>query len=155
MLGSSSYKTKADEAALFLGGKLSQHAPLTGVCGCSTGVPVLQAAASEEAPSEVTSPLPPDQPGQIHVEVETPFVFNARASGARPYMVAKINFSSLPNVDFAQEPVDPAVLQETKPEVSTKAARQESKPVQKDKESQEKKGFFGRVRGFFGGLFHR
>jgi hypothetical protein len=39
--------------------------------------------------------------------------------------------------------------------VSTKAARQESKPVQKDKESQEKKGFFGRVRGFFGGLFHR
>jgi len=155
MLGSSSYKTKADETALFLGGKLSQHTELTGQCGCSTGAPILQAVAAEETPSELTSPLPPDQPGQVHVAVETPFVFNARASGARPYMVAKINFSSLPNVDFAQEPVDPAVLQETKPEVSVTAARQESKPEQKDKESQEKKGFFGRVKGFFGGLFHR
>ncbi len=156
MLGSSSYKTKAGETALFPGGKLSQHTLLTGECGCSTGAPVLQAAAAaEETPSEVTSPLPPDQPGQVHVEVETPFVFNARASGARPYMVAKINFSSLPNVDFAQEPVDPAILPVTRPEVSAKEARQDSKPEKKDKESQEKKGFFGRVKGFFGGLFHR
>jgi hypothetical protein len=155
MLGSSSYKTKANETSLFLGGKLSQHTALTGECGCSTGTPALQAASSEEAPSEVTSPLPADQPGQVHVVVETPFVFNARASGARPYMVAKINFSSLPNVDFAQEPVDPAVLQAARPEVSAKEPRQESKPVQDDKQNKEKKGFFGRVKGFFGGLFHR
>ncbi len=161
LMGSSSYKAKVDEAALFLGGKLSQHTSLTEECGCSVAIPVLRAAAdsaqkdaapSEQVPSEVTDPLPPDKPGQMHVEVDTPFVFNARASGAQP---AKINFSSLPNVAFVQETVDPAVLTTSTPEVSVKAAGEEPKPVQPNKESKEKKGFLGRVKGFFGGLFHR
>jgi hypothetical protein len=163
LMGSSSFKAKADEAALFLGGKLSQHTSLTEECGCPVAIPVLRAAdqpmndaaPSEQVPSEVTDPLPPDKPGQVHVEVDTPFVFNARASGARPDMMAKINFSALPNVAFVQETVDPAVLTTSTPEVSVKAAREEPKPVQPSKESKEKKGFLGRVKGFFGGLFHR
>jgi hypothetical protein len=164
LMGSSSYKAKADEAALFLAGKLNQHTSLTEECGCSVAAPVLRAEAdppkndaapSEQVPSEVTDPLPPDKPGQVHLEVDTPFVFNARASGARPYMVAKINFSSLPNVAFVQETVDPAVLTASTPEVSVQEAREGPKPVQPNKESKEKKGFFGRVKGFFGGLFHR
>jgi len=165
LLGSSSYTTQANEAALFLGGKLSQHAALVEECGCS-GAPALLRATDQPkdvTPSEqvslsnndVTAPLPPDQPGQVHVEVDTPFVFNARASGARPFMVAKINFSSLPNVVFTQEIVDPAVLSERTPEVSVKQGRDEPKPAQHDKESTEKKGFFSRVKGFFGGIFHR
>jgi hypothetical protein len=165
LLGSSSYKTRADEAALFLGGKLSQNRSLNVDCGCSGTTPVLQAAdpppngaaPSEQLPGEANAPLPPDQPGQLHVEVDAPFVFNPRASGARPYMVAKIDFSSLPNEAFVQETVDPAVLAESAPKVSVKEARQESNPVQQNNENKdkEKKGFFGRVKGFFGGLFHR
>jgi len=165
LLGSSSYKSSPNEASLFLGGKLSQHAALLEECGCSGAVPVMRAEnqPNDAVPSEqvlltnneVTSPLPPDQPGQTHIEVETPFVFNARASGAPPDLVARIKFSSLPNVVFTQEMVDPAVLSERTPDVSVKRARQESKPGTNDKESKEKKGFFGRVKGFFGGIFHR
>ena len=165
LLGSSSYKTKADETALFLGGKLSQHAALVEECGCSGAPPVLRTTEDQPkdtTPSEqvslanddVTAPLPPDKPGQVHVEVDTPFVFNARASGARPYSVAKIEFSSLPNVVFTQETVDPAVLNESAPVVSAKK-HEEPKPAPPDKENKEKKGFFDRVKGFFGGIFHR
>jgi len=46
---------------------------------------------------ETTSPLPADKPGQVHVQVDTPFVFSARGSG-RSYAVAKVQFSTLPNV---------------------------------------------------------
>jgi len=164
LLGSSSYRVKVTEEALYLGGKLSQHAALSQECGCPAPAPVLRAAEdvpandsapSEQAPSEVTSPLPPDKPGQVHVEVDAPFVFNARAAGARPYTVAKIKFSSLPNVAFAQETVDPAVLPESAAVVSPKQARQEPKPAPQNKESTEKKGFLTRVKGFFGGIFHR
>jgi hypothetical protein len=99
-----------------------------------------------------TSPLPPEKPGQVHVQVDAPFVFNAR-SDPRPYSVAKVQFSSLPNVYFVQEKVDPVVLIEKQPEVSLKADAQPPKPEEKPKK--EKKGFMGRVKGFFGSLFHR
>lgn len=164
LLGPGTYKTRADEAALFLGGKLRQYSTPTEECGCSAPTPVMRAevgAAEQQEPrpeqttSSVTDPLPPDRPGQVHVEVEAPFVFNPRASGARRYMVAKINFSSLPNAVFAQEPVDPDVLNESVPEVSAKDVHEAPSAPQNSKEGKEKKGFFGRVKGFFSGLFHR
>ena len=73
------------------------------------------------ASTEPTTPLPPDRPGQVHVQVDAPFVFSARGSAGRPYSVAKLQFSSLPNVYFVQEKVDPVVLTEKPPEVSLKA----------------------------------
>ena len=87
------------------------------------------------------------------MQVDAPFVFSARATGGRPYSVAKVQFSSLPNVYFVQEKVDPVVLTEKPPEVSLKAEAQAPKPEEKPKK--EKKGFLGRVKGFFGSLFHR
>jgi hypothetical protein len=105
------------------------------------------------AGSEPTSPLPPDKPGQVHVQVDAPFVFSARAATGRPYSVAKLQVSSLPNVYFVQEKVDPVVLLEKQPEVSLKASVEPAK--QEEKPKKEKKGFMGRVKGFFGSLFHR
>jgi hypothetical protein len=105
------------------------------------------------ASTEPTSPLPPDRPGQVHVQVDAPFVFSARGSGGRPYSVAKLQFSSLPNVYFVQEKVDPVVLTEKPPEVSSKAEAATPKPAEQPQK--EKKGFMGRVKGFFGSLFHR
>jgi hypothetical protein len=70
--------------------------------------------------------------------------------------VAKVQFSTLPNVYFVQEKVDPVVLVEKQPEVSIKPAKptvETPKAVEKPKK--EKKGFMGRVKGFFGSLFHR
>jgi hypothetical protein len=63
-------------------------------------------------------------------------------------------------VVFVQEEVQPDVLVETAAEVS----KNEAKPApetasdpngQKDDAKKEKKGLVGRVKGFFGSIFHR
>ncbi|HKR95048.1 MAG TPA: hypothetical protein VJW55_06790, partial [Candidatus Angelobacter sp.] len=103
------------------------------------------------ASNEATSPLPPDKPGQVHMQVDTPFVFSARSG--RSSAMAKVQFSTLPNVYFVQEKVDPVVLVEKQPEVSLEAKAAASKPEEKPRK--EKRGFMGRMKGFFGSLFHR
>lgn len=178
LLGTGAYKTAFDEPIIFPGGKVDGHSTLTADCGCPPVMPVKQADAlpapaptppppppkeiagtrkSEErvavASSAPVGTSPPDHSGQVRVEVDAPFVFSARSAAGRPYSVAKLQVSSLPNVIFVQEEVDPVVLMEKKPEVSLKADAQQHKPVQKP--AKEKKGFMGRVKGFFGSLFHR
>ena len=166
LLGTGIYKTGPDEAMVFRGGKLGDKTALTGECGCPPAPPVMRAEAQpnakppDETPqpaqqvvvanNETTSPLPPDKPGQVHVQVDTPFVFSARG---RSYALAKVQFSTLPNVYFVQEKVDPVVLVEKQPEVSPKPVAETSKP--EEKPQKEKKGFMGRMKGFFGSLFHR
>jgi hypothetical protein len=104
---------------------------------------------------DTSAPIPADRPGQVHVQVDTPFVFNARNSAQiRPYAVAKIKFSDLPNVFFVQEKVDPIVLEEKQAPVSAQEVQQ-PQPVDVSAKTKEKKGFFGSIKGFFGGMFHR
>ena len=176
LLGTGVYKAHPDEALIFRGGKLEPRAAYAGECGCPAGTgPAVLRAEAEPAPtpappkesstpakptervavasSEPTSPLPPDRPGQVHVQVDTPFVFSGRSPSGRPYSAAKLQFSSLPNVYFVQEKVDPIVLTEKPPEVSLQAEAPVAKPEEKPKK--EKRGFLGRIKGFFGSLFHR
>jgi hypothetical protein len=174
LLGTGIVKMQANQPVVFRDGKLDAPAALTSECGCPPVAPVMRAEAQPSPPpvppkenstnskppdrvavasDEPTAPLPPDRPGQVHVEVDAPFVFSARASTGRPYTVAKVQFSSLPNVYFVQEKVDPVVLEEKPPEVSLKAEAESPKPEVNPKK--EKKGFLGRVKGFFGSLFHR
>ncbi len=171
LLGTASYKAQPNRAVVFRGGKLDKPAEFSGDCGCPVAAPVLQAQAQPSptpvppkdssvnptdkvavASNEPTSALPPDKPGQVHVQVDAPFVFTARPATGRPYSVAKVRIASLPNTYFVQEKVDPVVLIEKKAEVSSKAEAVAPKPEEK---RQEKKGFMGRVKGFFGSLFHR
>jgi hypothetical protein len=172
LLGTASYKAQPNRTMVFRGGKLDAPAEFSGDCGCPVAAPVMQAQAQPSptpvppkdssvnpsdkiavASNEPTSALPPDKPGQVHVQVDAPFVFTARPATGRPYSVAKVPVASLPNTYFVQEKVDPVVLIEKKPEVSAKA---EPVAVPKPEEKpQEKKGFMGRVKGFFGSLFHR
>ena len=168
LLGTGIYKSGPDQKMVFRGGKLDGKAELTAECGCPAAAPVMRAEAQpnvkppDDTPKpaervavindETTSPLPADKPGQVHVQVDTPFVFSARGSG-RSYAVAKVQFSTLPNVYFVQERVDPVVLVEKQPELSPKPTVAPSKP--EEKPQKEKKGFMGRVKGFFGSLFHR
>ena len=169
LLGTGSYKAEPDQTMIFRGGKLDDKTALTGECGCPPAAPVMRAEAQlnekqpDETPKpaqqvvvandETTSPLPADKPGQVHVQVDTPFVFSARPGSGRSYAVAKVQFSTLPNVYFVQEKVDPVVLVEKQPEVSPKPVAETSKP--EEKPMKEKKGFMGRMKGFFGSLFHR
>jgi hypothetical protein len=169
LLGTGIYQSGPNQAMVFRGGKLDGKTELTADCGCPAAAPVIRTEAqpkvnpTDETPKlaervavvsdETTSPLPADKPGQVHVQVDTPFVFSARSGSGRPYTVAKVQFSTLPNVYFMQEKVDPVVLVEKQPEVSPKATVETSKSEEKPRK--EKKGFMGRVKGFFGSLFHR
>src|ERR1051326_5266991 len=100
-LGSGSYKSKADESVLFLGGKLDQHSDFTGECGCPAPAPIMRAAPqpTPALPAPAPTPVPEkpaamaenagpaaasDSASQIHVEVDTPFVFSAKPSSDRP-----------------------------------------------------------------------
>jgi hypothetical protein len=174
LLGSASYRTRPDELAFFPGGKVEGHTTFTGECGCPPGVPVLRAEKKEPVPPPTkenppskpadrvmvattgpaapTAPTPPGQPGDVHVQVDAPFVFSAR-SGPRPYSVARLQISTLPNVFFVQEQVDPLVLVEKPAEVSLQAETAPPQPLEKP--HKEKKGFMGKIKGFFGSLFHR
>lgn len=170
LLGTGVYKTGPQQAMLFHGGKLDEISALSGECGCPPPpAPVMRAEAQPDAKppdetpkqaqqvavanNETTSPLPPDKPGQVHVQVDTPFVFSARRGSGRSYALAKVQFSTLPNVYFVQEKVDPVVLVEKQPEVSPTPLAATSKPEEKPQKG--KKGFMGRMKGFFGSLFHR
>ena len=173
LMGTGVFKTQPDQAIVFKGGKVDARAELTSDCGCPPAPPVMLADVQPEqahspgkdqpvpkpaehvavATSEPTSPLPPDKPGQVHVEVDAPFVFSARPGRGSPYAVARIHFSSLPNVYFVQQKVDPVVLIEKQPEVSAKTVAEAPRPVENPKH--EKKGFLGRIKSFFGSLFHR
>jgi len=169
LLGTGIYKAGPNQAMVFRGGKLDGKTDLTADCGCPAAAPVIRTEAQPKVnprdettkpaervavvSDETTSPLPADKPGQVHVQVDTPFVFSARSGSGRPYTVAKVQFSTLPNVYFMQEKVDPVVLVEKQPEVSPKATVETSKSEEKPRK--EKKGFMGRVKGFFGSLFHR
>lgn len=178
LLSASVYKTKAQEAASFKAGKLDTNSPLNEECGCPPAAPVLQAAAPIPTPTppalqqreaakpdpervlvsnagDTSAPIPADRPGQVHIQVDTPFVFSAKNNAqVRPYAVAKLKFSDLPNVFFVQEKVDPIVLEEKQVPVSAVEAPTPQK-AEAPAKPKEKKGFFGSVKGFFGGIFHR
>jgi hypothetical protein len=177
-LGNGTYKTKPDEAVIFLAGKLGQHSDFTGECGCPAPAP--QGSQNQRALASPT-PVPPkptpapaqeraaeptalaantpasgtstDHPSPVQVQVDTPFVFSARPSSGQPYSVAKIQVSTLPNVIFVQEQVDPVVLPEKKAAVSPQA--QAEPPRSAEKPKKEKRGFWGGIRSFFGSIFHR
>ena len=157
VFGNAVYQVKPDEAVVCEGGKLNARIPLAGECGCPAPLPVQRAEVKEENPETApassaaglpsataglpaTAALPPQSPEAVHMQVDAPLVF--RADQPPPaYTIARVRFSSLPNAFLPQENVPATVLDQGKVEVS-------SKP-------KEKKGFFGRIRGFFASLFHK
>lgn len=98
-------------------------------------------------------PMPEQKPGQVQVEVEAPFIYSARAADVQPYSVAKISFSSLPNTLIPQEVADPLVLAPEPEPTATVQPMAKAVPPQPAPPKKKNKGFFGRVKGFFGGIF--
>lgn len=174
LLGQEIFGAGAEEATLFPEGKIAGRSPLTETCGCPAPPAVKQVVAQPEAPvapraessstagaksspgaapSEPPAPSTPAPPIQNHIEVETPFVFSGSAA-AIPGTVAKIQFSSLPNTVLAQEDPEPIVLADSSSAPAQELKKAEATPSPAP-EKKEKKGFMGRLKGFFGGLFHR
>jgi len=115
--------------------------------GAGATQPPLQVATNEPplqvapAPGNVTQPLPPTQPNELHVQVDAPVVFNAAEPGPalEAEQLVKLPLTQLPW--FSTEQVVPPIV------VQTSAAPPQEKPKEK------KKGFFGRLRGMFAALF--
>jgi hypothetical protein len=86
-----------------------------------------------------TAPLPPLQPNDVHVQVDAPFIFNAKdhASVAPPPLQQA---RDLPVADFSARPIFLATVVEPPPPEGKKTRT-------------EHRSFFGRLGGFFAAIF--
>jgi len=134
LMGSGTYTLKADESAVFAGGRLSARTPLVSACGCPALPPSQRAEAKPPAPNPAAPPTPQKGPATVHMSVEAPLVFRGDQPAQPSYTIAKIRFSALPNVFLLQEKVEPAAPSGTA-------------------KSKERRGFFGSIRGFFSSIF--
>lgn len=168
MMGSGVYQIRPEEALLFVGGKLTGRTNLVGDCGCPKPPPTQVAEEHKPAPAQTPAapPAPPadvasavpvpapisttaetpssppaEKPDNVHMEVDAPLVFRGDQPIQSAYTVARIRFSSLPNMLLAQENERPGVLKPGKSEASAK--------------DKEKKGFFSKIKGFFASIFHK
>lgn len=158
VMGDGTYQVRPNEAVEFREGRVTARTESGAMCGCpSTGVPVMRAENKppEPAPTATTASVvePPQQAqppqGQPVMSVEAPLVF----SGAPP--ASEQAAPEVANLAMKPEP-ERAPLQATPPPPSPAPSSQAYKvadaKIQNRKE--DKKGFFSKVRGFFGGLFH-
>jgi hypothetical protein len=147
LMGDSSHQVKPQDQVFFRSGKASNAAPVVGNCGCPAPPAVLRAEATPPQPapppvstppaklqtaavpvlplpappaSPTSAPPPPDVTGEVHVEVDAPFVFRASQPippPEAPYNMARIQLSSLPLLPAATalepppEPPSPQVAQ--------------------------------------------
>jgi hypothetical protein len=83
-----------------------------------------------------TAPLPASKPNEVHVEVDAPLVF--RASDPSPAPIQETQRLSL-RYSSAPERLQTMVLPPPTTQVQAKPAR---------------RGFFGKIKGFFAAIFH-
>jgi hypothetical protein len=90
-----------------------------------------------------TVPVPPSKPADIHVQIEAPLVFRG-TDRSKP---ASQTASNMP-------PNQPTAAPNSNPAAPVPSA---ATPVQNPEQAQARqahRGFFGRVKGFFSGIFH-
>ena len=96
------------------------------------------------SPGEVTTPLPEQPPGEIQVQVDAPFVFQAvEPIPETAPLIARVSLRSLPQLPAFNTIVLP-------PPAPPPPPQQAATPPPKPK---KKGGFFGFFRALFGGLF--
>ena len=159
LMGDGTYQVKPGEQVRFAHGQISGASADAGDCGCPAPPPtilkteapapaetkkvetaaVAQATTPQPQP-EVTASLPPPSPGQVHVQFDAPFVFSGAGAVPPPPSLLRLDLSTVPVMLPAVGP--PPAVPVPAPEVA-----------KTEKRKQEKRGFFGRVRGFFASVF--
>ncbi len=146
LMGDGKYQVKPGERVRFSNGEVAGAKMDAGDCGCPAPRPAetVEKASVVQATAEpaVTAPPPPDASG-IHITMEAPFVFSA--SGPPPPKV--------PDAPAMQRR-ELAGLHPIAPPGALPPATADAAPAPTGKKKPEKKGFFGRVRGFFASIFH-
>jgi len=115
--------------------------------GTSSPEPAASASATAAPPAlssgPETAPLPPSQPDEVHVQVDAPFVFNAKnRNAAAPTAPPSTLVPDATNLPVEDSPVRQAHLD---PVI-------QSPPPAPEKKS-ENHGFLHRIKGFFAALF--
>lgn len=90
-----------------------------------------------------TAPVPPSKPADIHVQIEAPLVFR----GTDRPKPAPQTASNMP-------PKQPTVPPKSDPTAPVASAATPVQNPEQPKTKPEHHGFFGRVKGFFSGIFH-
>lgn len=160
LMGDGSYQVKAGETVRFAEGRISAASAEAGECGCpAPPPPVLKTEAAPAEPKKVesatvaqatspneaklTAPPPPVDPGQPHIVVDAPFVFSAIDPPPLPApAMVSMDLSKLPAVPLPQALPPPPPT----PQPQQAAKEEKKKP--------ERRGFFGKLRGFLASIFH-
>ncbi len=155
VMGDGSYQVKPGERVRFPNGSIAGAVADTGDCGCPTPPPpvikteapappetktVEKTLVAQATESKMTAPPPPD-PSGVHVTMEAPFIFNA--SGPPPPRIP-----DPPPMQRRELASLPAIPQ---PQVSPPPPP--APPATAEKKKGDKRGFFGRLRGFFASIF--
>jgi hypothetical protein len=153
LMGGGSYQVKPGEQVYFRNGSVREAiAQPLNRCGCPTRAsnqPAIQTAANRPAalpasdrdlpPAEPvpTAPLPAPQAGDLHVQVDAPFVFHAIAAPSVP------------------EPPDIAALQPQQgfSIVDALLAPAVTAPPAEEAKAKKHRGFFARIGGVFAAMF--
>ncbi len=148
LLGDGTYQVKRSEEVVFHGGQISQRG--TGIpanCGCPEPmIPELLASAAHppvsatiagihpqvDANSSMTSPLPDSD--KVHIKVDAPFVF--RGTDTTVPSAPEVARLSL---GYADRPAPLEVMVLPPPQMIAAKPR--------------KRGFFGKIKGFFSAIF--
>jgi hypothetical protein len=107
--------------------------------GSATPQGIVSSSETKLSNGSETAPLPPSQPNDIHVQLDAPLVFNARnrSSSIPPPPLEAATALPVDQSPDRQVHLDPVI--------------QAPPPPARDKS--ERRGFFGRVRGFFSSIF--
>jgi hypothetical protein len=150
LMGDKTYQVKPAEQAFFPLGRLTNVGrAIPPDCGCpSATVQVLRTAETPTGPPGSSQPaapqvavadpgitdLPPPQKNAVHVAVDAPFVFRANEPSAAPPAPAKEIAGLAMTYALPPEPLEVTVLPPPPP-------------------TPKSQGFFGKVKGFFSGIF--
>ena len=154
LMGDATYQVKPAERLVFRNGHLQDPDHDNANCGCASAAPVMRA---EVAPPPLTnsvtaSPAPPKPASPptaseppVHVEVDAPFVFHADEPGPSPLEGAI-------SLHLVTQPLPLVPL--PPPFAASTERTNVPEPVVIKPVTKPKSGFFGRLKGFFAGIFH-